>query len=105
MEQRQDINHSASWVWVFHGEKADLCTAIFTNKLLAEEWISKYSLTGSLTRMPLNESIYDWAIKSDMFEPKKDYQKTATFIQQFTSAYLEHYHYVNGHNSDNMDNE
>jgi hypothetical protein len=37
-----------------------------------------------------------------MFEPKKDYQKTSTFIQQFTSAYLEHYHYVNGQNNDNM---
>jgi hypothetical protein len=100
-ENNRQMANEEGGMWVFHGEKSDFCTAIFTNKLLAEEWISKYSLTGNLTRMPINESIYDWAIKSDMFEPKKDYQKTATFIQQFTSAYLEHYHYVNGHNDDN----
>lgn len=103
MVQRQDVNNNMNWVWVFHGEKTGFCTAIFTNRLLAEEWINKYSLTGVLTKMPVNESVYDWTIKSEMFEPKRDYQKTATFIQQFTSAYLEHYHYVDGHDN-NMDN-
>jgi len=35
-------------------------------------------------------------IENDYWRPKKDHEKTSEFIQRFTSAYLEHYHYENG---------
>ncbi|MDR0996220.1 MAG: hypothetical protein LBL69_00985 [Zoogloeaceae bacterium] len=84
------------YAWIFHGEKADLCTAVFSSLDRAEIWIRQYSVSGMLTRMPVNVSIYDWVISSGYFEPKKDCQTTSKFIQTFTSAYLEHYHYDNG---------
>ena len=83
-------------IWIFHGDGATLATAVFTTKEDADKWISKNFVSGVLTCMPINEGIYDWAIKQQYFEPQKDHQKSGAFIQKFTSGYLEHYHYVNG---------
>jgi len=84
------------WIWIFHGNDATLCSAIFTDLEKAEMWIKKYSLSGILTKMPINRSIYDWAIETGTFIPKSELQQTPKFIQRFTSAYLEHCHYENG---------
>ena len=84
------------WIWIFHGEGAMLSTAVFTDLEKAEEWIKKHSLSGVLTKMPLNQSVYDWAVETEMFTPKSEFHQKPVFIQQFTSAYLEHYHYENG---------
>lgn len=77
-----------------------MCSALFSSRENAEELIRKYSLSGVLTRMPLDKSIYDWAVECDFFTPRREEQKTNTFIQKFTSAYLEHSHYKNGSRSD-----
>jgi len=84
------------WIWVFHGEGAMFSTAVFTDLKKAEMWIKKHSLSGVLTRMPLNQGVYDWATETNMFTPKSELQQTPTFIQRFTSAYLQHFHYENG---------
>jgi len=84
------------WIWIFHGEGAMLSTAVFTDFEKAEEWIKKYSLSGVLTKMPLNQSVYDWAVEKEMFTPKTEFHKKPGFIQQFTSASLEHFHYKKG---------
>jgi hypothetical protein len=86
------------WIWIFQGDGGRSASAIFSDKLKAEAWISKYALSGMLEKMPVDKSTYDWAIKSGKFTPKKEYQKSAAFIQRFASAYLEHYHYENGEN-------
>ena len=87
------------WIWVFHGNDATLCTATFTDFGKARIWIKKYALSGVLTKMPVNQSIYDWAVEAGKFTPKSEYQQTSKFIQRFTSAYLEHYHFENGEES------
>ncbi|GHS88277.1 hypothetical protein FACS189487_06190 [Campylobacterota bacterium] len=84
------------WVWVFQGEKSRSCSAIFSDRSKAEIYIKKYALSGLLEKMPIDKSIYDWAIESECFKPQKDYQSSAAFIQQFASSYLEHYHYEKG---------
>jgi len=84
------------WIWIFHGNGATLCTATFTDLEQAEMWIKKYSLSGILTKMPINQSIYDWTIETGKFAPKSELQQTPKFIQRFTSAYLGHCHYENG---------
>ena len=84
------------WVWAFQGEGANTCIAIYTDKINAENYIKQYALSGILIKMPLNISIYQWAIESGYFSPHKDYMHTSSFIQKFNSAYLEHYHYVCG---------
>jgi len=84
------------WIWVFHGNGATLCTAAFSDFEKAGMWIKKYALSGVLTKMPVNQSIYDWAVEIGKFTPKSKLQQTPKFIQRFTSAYLEHYHFENG---------
>lgn len=84
------------WVWSFHGEGAVFDTAVFESKSSADEWITRYRLTGTLTKMPLGVSSYDWAIAEGVFMPKQDHQKTGKFIQRFSSASLEHWHYEDG---------
>lgn len=49
-----------------------------------------------LIKLPLNVSVYQWAIDMGYFNPTKDYMKSSQFIQQFNSAYLERYHYQDG---------
>ncbi len=84
------------WVWVFHGEGASFSSAAFDSKELAEEWIIRYGVSGVLTKMPVNMSIYDWVVVNEYFSPKYPSQKSPEFIQRFSSAYLEHFHYVSG---------
>lgn len=83
-------------VWVFHGEKASLCCAVFSSQEQAERWIARNNASGLLTRMPLDTSIYDWAIDNAHFSPEKEIHQSSGFIQTFTSGYLEHHHYDSG---------
>lgn len=84
------------WIWVFHGAGASLSSAVFSDIKNAEEWIEINKISGTLTKMPCDKSIYQWAIEYNFFHPKNDNQKTGKFIQKFSSAYLEHYHYTDG---------
>jgi hypothetical protein len=63
---------------------------------MAEDWIAQYSLTGVLTEYPLNVGAYDWAIKMNFFVVKNEAQAQPEFIQKFTTASQEHYHYEDG---------
>ena len=83
-------------VWIFNGENSYLPSAAFSSLEKAEEWILANKVSGILTSYPIDESLYDWALRAEYFAPKKDYQKEAKFIQRFTSAYRDHYHYENG---------
>jgi hypothetical protein len=71
-------------------------SSIFTTKGQAENWISYHKLSGILTLYPVNQGVYDWALEHGFFEIKKDGQKESRFIQNFTTASQEHYHYVDG---------
>lgn len=83
-------------VWVFNGEGARFPGAIFLERELAEKWIKLHKLTGILTLYPLNEGVYDWSVSNGQFAPKNEEQKASAFIQRFTSASQEHYHYEDG---------
>ena len=52
-----------------------------------------------MTAYPIDEGVYDWALFNDFFNVKKQAQMEPNFIQQFTSASQEHYHYENGTSS------
>ncbi len=68
-------------------------TGIFDSKEKAEEIIKKYDLKGTLTKYPINTTVYDWTIENDYFKPKNELHYKADFIGSFSSAYQEHYHY------------
>ncbi len=83
-------------VWVFNGTGSKFPAAIFTKKELAESWIMQNCLSGILTLYPLDIGIYDWAINNGHFTTTKPHEKEAEFIQKFTSASQEHFHYEGG---------
>lgn len=83
-------------VWVFCGNRSSFPSAVFVDLDIAEEWIGSYALSGMLTQYPLNESVYDWAINKRVFEPSSPQHLKPEFIERFSSAALEHYHYENG---------
>jgi hypothetical protein len=84
------------YVYVFNGNHSSFASAIFITKELAFDWITLNKLSGILNVYPLNVSLHDWAIQQDFFKPKTEYQKQATFIQNFSTAFMEHYHFENG---------
>ncbi len=80
-------------VWVFHGAGCRFTSGVFASRAQAEEFINRYRLTGTLTKYPVGVSAYDWAIQENLFTPKKPEHYEANFIQRFTDASQEHYHY------------
>lgn len=49
-----------------------------------------------LTLYPLDVGVYDWAIDMGLFAPKGERESTSAFIGSFTTASMEHSHYVDG---------
>ena len=80
-------------VWVFHGMGGRFTSGVFTSKEKAEQWIEHHGLTGVLTLYPLDVGVYDWALEKQLFTPKKPEHTQAEFIQKFTTASQDHYHY------------
>jgi hypothetical protein len=83
-------------LWVFNGENARFPSGIFSEREIAEGWIRENKLSGVLTLYPLDKGVYSWAIEKGYFMPQKENEKTSEFIQKFTSAEQEHYHYTGG---------
>ncbi len=83
-------------IWVFHAEEGKFTSGVFSTKLKADQWILKHRLSGILTKYPIDMGVYDWALETGIFKPKKEYQTEAKFVGRFTSASQEHYHYENG---------
>lgn len=84
------------YVWVFTGNHNHFPAACFSNYNKAIQWIRTIEGTGTLTRYPLNVSVYDWAIDGSFFSPAYPSQMTGDFKSNFSSAYLRHSHFVNG---------
>jgi hypothetical protein len=82
-------------VWVFNGARNRFPSAVFTERSLAEAWIQKNQLEGTLTAYPLNISAYAWAIEKEYFTPKTEEHASPNFIANFSSASQEHYHFEN----------
>ena len=83
-------------VWIFHGVNGRFSSGVFNSRHLAEQFIAKHLLTGTLTKYPLNVGVYDWAVQNGYFIAAKPQHDTPEFIQAFTTASQEHYHYENG---------
>ncbi len=83
-------------VWVFNGIGGSFPAAVFSSRPKAEEWIAHNQLSGTLTLYPIDEPVYEWALVRGFFKPNREDQSGAKFIQQFSSASQEHYHYESG---------
>ncbi|MGV3661990.1 MAG: DUF7710 domain-containing protein [Prosthecobacter sp.] len=85
-----------STVWIFTGPKAPFPAGAFASRATAEKWIQQHGLSGTLTAYPLDVGAYDWAVAAGHFTPRKEDQRSAEFIQRFSSASQEHHHYEHG---------
>jgi hypothetical protein len=83
-------------VWVFNGTGGTFPSGVFLSRELANAWIARHQLSGTLSGYPLNTPVYEWVIARGHWRPEYPSQKTPEFCQRFSSAYLEHYHYENG---------
>jgi hypothetical protein len=83
-------------VWLFSGISSQFPSAVFRTREAADAWIRRHGVSGVLTAYPLDLGVYDWAVDHGFFKPKRDEQRGPIFIQRFSSAYQEHYHYDEG---------
>jgi hypothetical protein len=91
----KDVSELKS-VWVFSGVKASFPAAVFSDLETAQAWIAKGQLSGTLSEYPLDESVYDWCIRLGHFKPRRPEQASPEFVQRFSSASQEHFHYTAG---------
>lgn len=82
--------------WIFNGPKGQFPSGVFSSRETAEAWIHQHGLSGTLTAYPVDVGVYDWALAGGHFTPKRDDQLGPDFIQRFSSATQEHYHYEQG---------
>jgi hypothetical protein len=88
-------------VWIFNGPGARFPAGAFTSRGLAEEWIRARRLSGVLTAYPLDEGVFDWAMRHDLVTGRaRGRGDDPVFVGAFSSATQEHYHYENGAKSD-----
>ena len=84
-------------VWIFNGETSHFPSAVFLSFTRALNWIELYALTGTLTRYPLDKSVFDWAVENDFYQPNSTRVKFGSkTVANFSSAHLEHYHFKDG---------
>jgi len=87
-------------VWIFNKNNANFSGGVFNELKLAESWIKVNLLSGILTKYPLNQGVFDWAVENNMHSIKQEKlaekSKQPNFIGGFTSASQEHYHYEHG---------
>ena len=85
------------FVWLFNGEASHFPSAVFLSFTRALNWIERYSLTGTLTRYPLDKSVFDWAVENEFYQPNSTRGKCGPkTVAIFSSAYLEHFHFKDG---------
>jgi hypothetical protein len=83
-------------VWVFHGEGAQFACAVFRTKDAAVGWIGSQGVSGVLTAYPVDVSAYEWAVQQGFFKANTEEKRTPKFIERFTSASQEHFHFQTG---------
>lgn len=89
-----------SFIWIFHGRGARFSGGAFRSLEAADVWIQKHGLTGLLTAYPVDEGVFDWAIREGLTSASDDssrqIQSDPDRIGAFTTASMEHFHYENG---------
>jgi hypothetical protein len=81
-------------VWVFNGGKHRFPSAVFSSQELAEGWIAKTKVTGTLTAYPVDMGVHEWAIEHGHIQPTEPVDPEV--VSNFSHAAQEHFHYHKG---------
>jgi hypothetical protein len=82
-------------VWVFSGAGSHFASGVFSDLAIAEAWIAKHRVSGTLTLHHVDEGAYDWSIRNGFFVPRNPEHTHPNFIGRFTGG-QQHHHYENG---------
>ena len=89
-----------NFIWLFNDKSGGFVGGAFTDRSLAETWISDHKLSGVLTKYPINIGVFDWAEQNDLLSMKPETlvrkRVDPKFIGKFTTAVQEHYHFQDG---------
>lgn len=88
-------NSKTTYLWIFTGNASRFPSAVFESQQDAQSWISKESISGTLTKYPVGIPVYDWALSNNYFKIK-DKIISPNFIANFSSASQEHFHFADG---------
>ncbi len=84
-------------IWIFHSARSNFPSAVSSTLGTAERWIQLNKVTGVLTAYPLDEGVFDWALRMDLVSDRvRPRGKDPIFVAGFSSAMQEHYHYEDG---------
>ncbi len=87
------MQHLERSVWVFSRGRT---SGVFSSFRKAEAWVEQHQRSGLLTASPLDEGVYDWAIRNHRFRPSKPHHGSPDQVASFDSASLAHGHDENG---------
>jgi len=59
-------------------------------------WINSNKLSGTLTEYPVDIGVFEWAVGNQYFSPSNTAQTSPEFVQKFSSASQQHYHFEDG---------
>ncbi|MEM7664338.1 MAG: hypothetical protein AAF250_00645 [Pseudomonadota bacterium] len=82
------------FVYVFHGEGARFAAAVYLTVEDARVDIADKRLSGLLTAYPVGQTVFDHVLEAGLFAGKEGAEPR--YIQRFSSAHLEHYHFKDG---------
>lgn len=89
-------------VWVFTGVRSSPSNTtpifpggVFSSLDIAEGWIKRHSLSGTVTLYRVDIGAYDWAVSNGYFKPSKPHHGTPEFIGRFAGGDI-HHHYESG---------
>jgi hypothetical protein len=85
-----------SSVWIFLSDRGHWPSGVFSSREVAVRWIAGHRLTGMITEYPVDVGVYDWALASGSFRPRKPQHSSAEFIGGSTTAVQEHEHFTDG---------
>ncbi len=87
-------------IWIFVGAHGRSPGGAFNSIDLAEAWIKKHGLSGTLTAYPIDQGCFDWAVEHGLTGMKPETlegkRSDPSFIGSFTTAGQEHHHYEKG---------
>ena len=90
----------APFVWVFNAATRPFPGGVFARLDVAEAWIATHRLSGVLTRYPVDEGCFDWAVRVGLTGMKAETLERRrldpAFIGGFSSASQDHVHYEDG---------
>lgn len=78
--------------WLFFGRGAVMPCGVFLSLEKACTWIAENKLSGTLVQFPLDEGVYDHAVRTSMFRPRKDSEASPWFKETFTPNLVQEFY-------------